>query len=153
MTEFRWVILLGGLSFFFFGLTYARNALQLLAGDKLRLVITRLTENRFLALGLGTLITVVLQSSTVTILMLMSLAATGLLTLPQAFGVILGADIGTTLVVILLSIKKIADYALLLVVIGFVLEWVARGSKQMKYAGNMPAAFCLALEWFFMECS
>ncbi|OGQ06381.1 MAG: hypothetical protein A2W61_07395 [Deltaproteobacteria bacterium RIFCSPLOWO2_01_44_7] len=141
MTEFRWVILLGGLSFFFFGLTYARNALQLLAGDKLRLVITRLTENRFLALGLGTLITVVLQSSTVTILMLMSLAATGLLTLPQAFGVILGADIGTTLVVILLSIKKIADYALLLVVIGFVLEWVARGSKQMKYAGRILFGF------------
>ena len=141
MAEFSWILLLGGLSFFFFGLTYARQGLQLLAGDRLRMSIAHLTGNRILALSLGTLITVVLQSSTATILMLMSLAATGLLSLPQAFGVILGADIGTTVVVILLSIKKISDYALLLVVFGFVLEWLSFGSKKIKYAGRILFGF------------
>ncbi|MDO8526294.1 MAG: Na/Pi cotransporter family protein [Deltaproteobacteria bacterium] len=141
MTEFSWVLLLGGLTFFFFGLNFARNGLQLLAGDRLRLIITRLTSNRFFSLSLGTLITVVLQSSTATILMLMSMAATNLLTLPQAFGVILGADIGTTVVVILLSIKKISDYALLLVVFGYVLEWFSRGAKQTRYIGRILFGF------------
>lgn len=141
MAEFSWILFFGGLSFFFFGLAGARNALQLLAGDRLRFIITRLTNNRLTALSLGTLITVTLQSSTATILMLISLAATGLLTLPQAFGVILGADIGTTAVVILLSIKQIADYSLLLVVIGFGVEWLARGSKQARHAGRILFSF------------
>lgn len=141
MAEFSGILFLGGLSFFFFGLSSARNALQLLAGDRLRSFITRLTNNRIMAVGLGTLITVSLQSSTATILMLISLAATGLLTLPQAFGIILGADIGTTVVVILLSIKEVADYALLLVVFGFGLESIARGSKQMRYTGRILFSF------------
>lgn len=141
MVEFSWVLLLGGLSFFFFGLNYSRQGLQLLAGDRLRLGIARLTNNRLLALCFGAGVTVVLQSSTATILMLMSLASTGLLTLTQAFGVILGADIGTTLVVILLSIKTIADYSLLLVIFGFALEWIFQNSKPARYAGRILFGF------------
>lgn len=141
MKEFSWIFLLGGLSFFFFGLKYARSGLQLLAGDRLRVAIAKLTTNRLRALGLGTFITVILQSSTATLLMLVSLAGTGLIMLPQAFGVILGADIGTTVVVILLSIKKISDYALLLVVAGFVLDWISKESKQRKYFGQFLFGF------------
>lgn len=143
MNQFSWLVLLGGLTFFFFGLTYARRGLQSLAGDRMRLAIAHLTGNRFSALGTGALITVVLQSSTATILMLMSLASTGLLSLTQAFGVILGADIGTTLVVILISIKKISDYALLLVIIGFCLEWVLKNSKRAGYIGRVLFGFGL----------
>lgn len=135
--------MLGGLTFFFFGLKYARTGLQLLTGDRLRLAIARLTENRFKALSIGALITVILQSSTATLLMLVSLAGSGLLNLSQAFGVILGADIGTTFVVILLSIKKVADYALLLVVIGFALEWIFKESKRTKYTGRILFGFGL----------
>lgn len=141
MTQFSWIVLLGGITFFFFGLQHARGGLQLLAGDRLRLAIARLTDNRFKALSVGTLITVVLQSSTATLMMLVSLAGSGLITLSQAFGVILGADIGTTFVVILLSIKKIADYALLLVVIGFGLEWSFKESKRTKYTGRILFGF------------
>lgn len=143
MSQFSWLVLLGGLTFFFFGLTTARRGLQSLAGDRMRLAIARLTGNRFSALGTGALITVVLQSSTATILMLMSLASTGLLSLTQAFGVILGADIGTTLVVILISIKKISDYALALVILGFFLEWVFKNSKATSYAGRVVFGFGL----------
>lgn len=139
--SFSWILLFGGLAFFFFGLKYARLGLQLLSGDRMRLAIAHLTENRFKALALGTFITVILQSSTATILMLISLASTGLLALSQAFGVILGADIGTTFVVILLSIKKISDYALLLVVVGFLLEWLLKSSKKIKYAGQVLFGF------------
>lgn len=141
MREFSWLLLLGGLCFFFFGLQYARHGLQLLAGDRLRLIIAKMTHNRFTALGVGTLITIVLQSSTATLLMLVSLAGTGLLTLTQAFGVILGADIGTTFVVILLSIKKISDYALLFVIFGFLMEWVSKESKNIKYSGRLFFGF------------
>lgn len=143
MAEFSWIVLFGGLAFFFSGLTYARHGLQSLAGDKMRLAIAHLTGNRFLAIGFGALITIVLQSSTATILMLMSLATTGLLSLTQAFGVILGADIGTTLVVILISIKKITDYALAFVIIGFLLEWVFKNSKPTYYLGRVLFGFGL----------
>lgn len=143
MTEFSWIIFFGGLTFFFFGLIYARQGLQLLAGDRLRLAIARLTQNRLVATGFGALVTIVLQSSTATILMLMSLAATNLLTLRQAFGVILGADIGTTLVVILLSIKSIADASLLLVVLGFALEAIFQKTHSFRYAGRILFGFGL----------
>lgn len=141
MTEFSGIIFVGGLTFFFFGLSYARQGLQLLAGDRLHSGIARFTNNRFLGLLFGAGVTVVLQSSTATILMLMSVASTGLLTLRQAFGVILGADIGTTVVVILLSIKKIADYALLLVVFGFILEWPFKASRRLQYTGRILFGF------------
>ncbi len=143
MSHFSWILFLGGLVFFFFGLNHARGGLQLLAGDRLRLAIAKLTQNRFVATGFGALVTVILQSSTATILMLMSLASTGLLTLTQAFGVILGADIGTTVVVILLSIKKIADVALLLVVLGFLSESLFKNFKPVCYSGRVLFGFGL----------
>ena len=142
MQQFSWILLLGGLAFFFFGLMHARTGLQLLAGDRLRLAITRLTGNRVLALGFGTLMTVVLQSSTATSVMLVTFAASGLLTLTQAFGVILGADIGTTFVVILLSIKKITDYSLLMIALGFLVEWIFRENK-LKFGGTVLLGFGL----------
>jgi phosphate:Na+ symporter len=140
MEGFSWASMIGGLAFFFFGLSSARQGLQLAAGERLRLLLGKLTYNRFFAVGLGALITVILQSSSATTVILVSFAETGLMTLTQAFGVILGADIGTTLVVILLSFKKITHYALFLVAIGIAMERFSR-NQRIKYIGSVVLGF------------
>ncbi|MBU4484759.1 Na/Pi cotransporter family protein [bacterium] len=142
METFSWAMLIGGLAFFFFGLQNARQGLQLIAGDRLRRVMSHLTGNRFMATGIGGLVTLILQSSSATTVMLVSFAATGLLTLKQAFGVILGADIGTTFVVVLLSIQKITEYALLIVALGFFMEWLSK-RKRTQYLGSIILGFGL----------
>lgn len=137
-----WAEVAGGLTLFFFGLRSMREGLQRFAGDQLRLLINRLTGNRFLSFGCGALITMVLQSSTATTAMLVSFAGTSLLSLHQAFGVILGADVGTTLVVFLLSIKKITDYALYVMAAGYFIQRWAK-SKRHQYLGQIVLGFGL----------
>lgn len=134
--------LLGGLAFFAFGLHSAREGLQLLAGDRLRRLILRLTDNRFKSFGLGVVMTLVLQSSGATTAMLVSFAGTQLLTLPQAFGVILGADVGTTVVVFLLAAKKFTEYALYAMTIGFAC-YLAAHRKTVRYCGSIVFGFGL----------
>ncbi len=140
MSDFSWASMIGGLAFFFLGLSSARNGLQLAAGERLRLLMGRLTNNRFSAIGLGALITVMLQSSSATTVILVSFAETQLMTITQAFSVILGADIGTTLVVILLSFKKITQYSLFLVALGIAMERLSRNQK-MRYIGSSILGF------------
>ena len=140
MGGFGWIPMIGGLAFFFFGLSSARNGLQLAAGERLRLLMGRLTHNRIFATGLGALITVILQSSSATTVILVSFAETHLMNLTQAIGVTLGSGIGTTLVVILLSFKKITDYALLLVAVGIALNQLSRNQKA-KYIGSVVLGF------------
>jgi phosphate:Na+ symporter len=140
MGGFGWASMIGGLAFFFFGLSSARHGLQLAAGERLRILMARLTQNRFSALGLGALTTVILQSSSATTVILVSFAETQLLSLTQAFGVILGADIGTTVVVILLSFRKITEYALILVALGIAMERLAR-RPRVRYIGSVVLGF------------
>jgi phosphate:Na+ symporter len=140
MNEFSWASMIGGIAFFFFGLSSARNGLQLAAGERLRLLMSKLTKNRFFALILGMFITVILQSSGATTMILVSFAETQLMTLTQAFGVILGADIGTTFVVILLSFKKITEYSLYLVALGIAVEQLSR-NQRVRYIGSAVLGF------------
>lgn len=149
---FSWASMVGGLAFFFFGLGSARHGLQLAAGERLKLLLGKLTYNRFFALGLGALMTVILQSSSATTVILVSFAATKLITLTQAFGVILGADIGTTLVVILLSFKKITHYALYLIAIGIAMERFSR-SQYVKYLGSIVLGFGMIFFGMFLMSS
>ncbi|MBU0505870.1 MAG: Na/Pi cotransporter family protein [bacterium] len=142
MNEFDWTMMVGGLAFFFFGLQTARDGLQLAAGERLKLLMGRITNNRFMALGLGALVTIILQSSSATTVILVSFAETQLITLFQAIGVILGADIGTTLVVVLLSFKKITKFALVIFAIGLALENLSK-KQQTRYIGSIILGFGL----------
>ncbi len=135
MEAFSWSILLGGFAFFFFGLQSARKSLQHVAGDRLRAAMGRVASNRVLALAFGAFITLVLQSSGATSVMLVSFAETKLLGLPQAIAVMLGADIGTTFTVILLSIQRITQYALIIVALGFFVQIAARTRKARNVGG------------------
>lgn len=142
MQTFSWGILVGGLAFFFFGLYSVREGLQLVAGDRLRGLLRRITGNRLKAFGFGALVTMVLQSSSATTAMLVSFAGAQLLTLSQSFAVILGADIGTTLVVFLIAAKKVTDYALFPVAIGIALYLWSK-QKRIRYCGRVLFGFGL----------
>ena len=137
---FSLMAFLGALAIFMYGIRLSRMGVQLLAGDKLRSLVSSLTNNPMMAVITGILVTLILQSSTATTIMLVGFARSGIITLSQAMGVILGADIGTTLVVLLLSIKKIADYSLLLLITGVLLDIFSR-RKQTRYLSMVVLGF------------
>ena len=98
----------GGLGIFLLGMKYMSEGLQTVAGGRLRRLIGALTNNRFLAVGIGTLVTCIVQSSSVTTVMVVGFVNSGFMTLTQAIGVILGANIGTTITgwILVLAIGK-----------------------------------------------
>ena len=89
--------LFGSLGLFLYGMKVMSDALQDLAGDKMRNILASMTSNRVFAVFTGFLITVIIQSSSATTLMVESFVNASLLTLTEAIGVILGANIGTTI--------------------------------------------------------
>lgn len=142
MEVFSWAKMLGGLALFFYGLQLGREGLKLAAGERLKTLMGKFTSNRVAGLFLGSIVTFLLQSSSATTVILVSFAESQLITLSQAFGVILGADIGTTLVVILLSFKKITEYALYILVVGLLMQKVSR-SQKLRYVGQVVMGFGL----------
>lgn len=152
MGEFSASVLIGGFAFFFFGLKSVRKGLEVVAGDRLRAAMGRVAGNRFMAFGFGAFVTLILQSSGATSAMLVSFADTGLLTLFQATAVMLGADIGTTFVVVLLSIKAITQYALLIVACGFFMEIAAR-KRRTRDVGSVILGFGLIFYGMYLMTS
>ncbi|MBI1372783.1 MAG: Na/Pi cotransporter family protein [Phycisphaera sp.] len=124
--------LFGGLAVFLLGMDMMANALKLVAGDRMRLVLSKLTGNRFAALGSGAMVTSVLQSSSVTTVMTVGFVSAGLMTLAQSIGVIFGANIGTTITAQIIAFK-ITDHALWMVAAGVPLILVARQNTIKQY--------------------
>jgi phosphate:Na+ symporter len=112
------LVLFGGMALLLYGMQLTGEGLQRAAGARLRQILTHLTSNRLTAVLTGAGVTALIQSSTATTVMLIGFVQAGLLTLHQAMGIILGADIGTTFTVQLLAFR-VYDYALLLVGLGF----------------------------------
>jgi phosphate:Na+ symporter len=135
------ITLLGGMALLLYGMQHTGDGLQRLAGARLRQVLTHLTTNRVAALLTGAGVTALIQSSTATTIMLIGFVQAGLLSLHQAMGVILGADIGTTFTVQLLAFH-IYDYALLLVGLGFALTFLGR-RRLFKDLGHAVLGFGL----------
>ena len=102
---------IGGLGLFLLGMKFMSEGMQAAAGDKLRSLINSITSNRLVACGVGTAVTGLIQSSSVTTVMVVGMVNAGLLNLHQAIGVILGADIGTTVTAWIVSLP-IAKYGL-----------------------------------------
>lgn len=136
--EFLWFF--GSLAIFLYGIRLSRQGLQLWFGDRLKPLMARLTQNRFSSFAIGILITLVFQSSSATVITLASFAGSGSITLFQAMGVMLGADIGTTLVVLLLSMQSIANYALLFLALGVLIELYGK-SKKSHYLAMILMGF------------
>ena len=104
---------LGGLGIFFFGMKMMSDSLQQQAGEVITKVINSLTTNRFLAVVVGIIVTMIVQSSSVTTVMVVGFVNAGLMQLTQAIGVIFGSNIGTTITGWIISIK-VGKYGLLL---------------------------------------
>ncbi|OGQ21461.1 MAG: hypothetical protein A3I05_08880 [Deltaproteobacteria bacterium RIFCSPLOWO2_02_FULL_44_10] len=140
METIHWSFLFGGFTFFFFGLTQARLGLEALAGGRMRTILGKIASNRILALLFGAFVTIMLQSSGATSVMLISFVESQLLTLTQAIAVLLGADIGTTFTVFLLSIRHMSDYSLTVIFIGFLMQGLIRRGR-LKYFGRVLLGF------------
>jgi len=138
---------IGGLGIFLYGMEHMANAMQKVAGDKLKNVIAIVTKNRFLGVLVGIIITILVQSSSVTTVMVIGFVNASLMNLTQALGVILGANIGTTAVGWLL-ILKVGKYGLPLAGIGAIIGMFAKTEKGKEKSKLMMG---IGLIFFGME--
>ena len=141
--EISWVFLiiglLGGLALFLYGMEKMSEGLKKSAGDKMRSILGTLTNNRVTGLLIGAFVTMVIQSSSATTVMLVSFVQAELMTFAQSMGVILGADIGTTITAQLIAFK-LTDYALLMIAIGFALRMAAK-NIHIRHIGEVILGF------------
>ena len=106
--------LVGGLAIFIYGMNMMSECLQKAAGEKMKKILALLTKNPILGVLAGALTTAVLQSSSATTVMTIGFVSAGLMSLPQAISIILGANIGTTMTAQIIAFK-ITDYILSLI--------------------------------------
>ena len=141
--DMKWLIFqsLGGLGMFLFGMKIMSEGLQKVAGKKMRRILKLVSDNRFVGCAVGTAVTSVIQSSSATTVMLVSFVDAGLMSLTQAIGVVLGANIGTTMTAQLIAFK-IQDYALPAIALGVVLKFFVKGQKW-SYVGDILLGFGL----------
>ncbi|MCF6268561.1 MAG: Na/Pi symporter [Melioribacteraceae bacterium] len=133
--------LIGGLGLFLFGMEMMSEGMKRTAGSKMRSILGTITNNRFVAVGVGTFVTMVIQSSSATTVMLVSFVQAKLMTFAQSLGIILGADIGTTITAQLIAFK-LTDYALLVIGVGFGLMFLSK-TKKLKNIGEVILGFGL----------
>ncbi|MGH0858044.1 Na/Pi cotransporter family protein [Bacillus pacificus] len=119
---------IGGLGIFLFGIKYMGDGLQQAAGDRLRDILDRFTTNPLMGVLAGMLVTVLIQSSSGTTALTVGLVSAGFMTLRQAIGVIMGANIGTTVTAFIIGIK-IGEYALPVMAVGAILLFFFKNKK------------------------
>lgn len=124
----RVLSLLGGVALFMYGMQLMGENLQRVAGAKLQKILEKLTGMLVMGVALGTMVTAVLQASGATIVMAIGLVNAGMLNLQQAFGVTMGACIGTTMTAQLVAFK-LTDYIMGIVVIGYMMQVLAKRSR------------------------
>jgi phosphate:Na+ symporter len=127
--------LFGGLALFLGGLDVLSEGLKLAAGNTLRTVLQKLTVNRFMGATTGAFVTAVLNSSSVTTVLVVGFVTAGVMTLAQSVGVIMGANIGSTMTAQLLAFN-LSAYSLIPVAIGFFMTFASK-SDRPKYFGMM----------------
>ncbi|MGD2016351.1 MAG: Na/Pi symporter, partial [Desulfobacterales bacterium] len=124
--------LLGGLSLFLYGMERMSDALKNVAGEKMKDILGMLSNNRFMGMITGAIVTAVIQSSSVTTVMLVGFVSAGLMSLSQTIGVIMGSNIGTTITAQIVAFK-VTKYALLLIAIGFGMLFSSKKEKIQQY--------------------
>jgi phosphate:Na+ symporter len=139
--------ILGGLALFLYGMELLTDALKQLAGQGMKNMLAQLTAGRFRGVLVGALVTAIIQSSSVTTVLIVGFISAGLITLKQSIGMILGADIGTTITAQIVAFK-VTRYALLLVTVGFGLLFFS-SRRQVKQYGTLLLG--LGLVFFGME--
>ncbi|TYO94942.1 Na/Pi cotransporter family protein [Desulfallas thermosapovorans] len=133
--------LLGGMGLLLYGMFIMSEGLQKVAGHRLRSILSTLTHNRFTALIVGALVTMLFQSSTATTVILVGLTSASIMSLKQTLGVILGADIGTTVTAQLIALK-VTEISLPIVGIGAAIIFFSKRDKY-KRVGQVLLGFGL----------
>lgn len=130
---------IGGLGIFLFGIKYMGDGLQKSAGDRLREILDKFTTNPFMGVLAGIFVTVLIQSSSGTTVIVVGLVSAGFMTLRQAIGVVMGANIGTTVTAFIIGID-IGEYALPIIALGAILLFFFK-NKKIQNIGQMVFGF------------
>ena len=133
--------LFGGLGMFLYGMEMMSDGMKMTAGNSMRAILKKLTSNRFIAVFVGAFITLIIQSSSATTVMLVSFVNSGLLNFVQALGVILGSNIGSTVTAQIVAFK-VTDYALLLIAVGSIMTLFSK-KDSAKHIGFVILGFGL----------
>lgn len=125
---------LGGLAIFLFGMKSMSEGMKAVAGRRMRRIIASVTDNPFMAVAAGVGVTFLLQSSSITTVLVVGFVNSGLMMLTQAIGVILGANIGTTITGWILALE-VGKYGLIIIAVGVFVLFIAKGERTRFIAG------------------
>lgn len=125
----------GGLALFLFGMKLLSDGLQSSSGSKMKSILGFLSKNKYMGILLGFVVTSILQSSSVTTVMLIGFVNAGIMTFAQTIGVILGANIGTTVTAFIISLKA-SQIAFPILVVGFLMNLLSKNSRT-KFMGQV----------------
>ena len=134
-------LVVGGLAMFLYGIRLMSDGLQMIAGDRLRRILEKGTRTPLRGVLTGIIVTCLIQSSSGTSVIAVGLVNAKLLTLKQAIGIIMGANIGTTLTAYLIGIS-LTDYALPIIFVGVLLYMFAK-KQRINYIGQAILGFGL----------
>ncbi|MEE0776931.1 MAG: Na/Pi cotransporter family protein [Bacillota bacterium] len=135
--------LLGGLALFLFGMTSMSDGLKNAAGARMQSILSKVTSIPILGILIGALVTLVIQSSSATTVMVVSFVNASLMNLTQAISVILGANIGTTITAQLIAFN-LSDYYMIFIIIGFFVTFIAK-KASVKYVSQFVFGFGILL--------
>ena len=127
--------LFGGLALFLFGMEQMSDSLKSALGDQMKVLLAKLTRNRFTGAFTGAFVTAIIQSSSVTTVLVVGFVSAGMMTMSQSIGVIMGANVGTTVTAQIVAFK-VEEAALWMIAIGFLMMFTSKQEK-IKYIGNM----------------
>jgi len=124
--------LFGGLALFLFGMEQMSESLKAVAGERMKRILAKLTANRFMGAATGAFVTAIIQSSSVTTVLVVGFITAGLMSLSQSVGIIMGANIGTTITAQIVAFK-ITKAALLMVGVGFSMLFASKRERIKQY--------------------
>ncbi len=128
--------LFGGLAFFLFGMEQMTAGLKAAAGEQMKVVLAKLSSNRVMGAITGALVTAVIQSSSVTTVLVVGFVSAGLMTMMQSIGIIFGANVGTTITAQIVAFR-VTEAALPMLTIGFLMTFVSKQGKSRHYGAML----------------
>ncbi len=128
--------LLGGLALFLYGMDKISHALKAVSGERMQTVLATLTRNRFMGVLTGAFITAVVQSSSITTVLVVGFISAGLMSMVQSIGIIMGANIGSTITAQIIAFK-ITKLSLIMIALGFSLDFFAKKAVFRQYGRTL----------------
>ena len=142
LADIDWPLILAGLGLFLFGIEYMGDGLKGYSGDKMKNIIDKYTSSPFKGILIGAFVTCLIQSSSGTTALAIGLIRSGLMTLEQSIGIIMGANIGTVITSVFVGLK-ISQYAVYFIILGAFFLMFSK-NKKTKYMGQVIFGFgCL----------